>query len=77
MELNKKIVFTVDGMHCGGCASKIKNKFQEITTTQTTNIDVAQKSVSVEFNSHQNTVAQFKEGITACGFTVESIEILS
>ena len=77
MELNKKIIFTVDGMHCGGCVSKIKKKFQEITSSQITEVDLSQKKINLQFNSELNNVAQFKEGITSCGFSIESIEILS
>ena len=65
MELNKKIVFTVDGMHCGGCASKIINKFQEITNSQKTEVEVSEKRVSVQFNSELNNVGQFKDGISS------------
>ncbi len=77
MELNKKIKFKVDGMHCGGCASKIKNKFQEINSNHQVEIDLPQKTVILQFNGTQNSAQEYKAGIIECGFQVESLEIIA
>jgi len=73
MALNKKLTLKVNGMHCGGCANKIKKSIDELGIEQTTDVDVVSGEVVVKFNSAQAGVSDFKSKITVVGFQVEGI----
>lgn len=75
MSLNKAVLFKVNGMHCGGCASKIKKSLLETKIDHTVEIEVEKGSVLVKFNSEQGSVANLKDSITQVGFQVENIEL--
>ena len=75
MSLNKTVQFKVNGMHCGGCANKIKKSLSESNIEHTVDIDVEKGLVKVSFNSEQGPIATLKESITKVGFQVEKIEL--
>lgn len=72
---NKSVNFKVNGMHCGGCANKIKSSVASLNIEHDLKIDVPSGSVNIKFNSEQATIATLKESITKVGFQVESVEL--
>lgn len=75
MSFNKNVTFTVNGMHCGGCASKIKNSVNELGIDHEISVELETKKVNVQFKNEQSTVSQIKEKIIQVGFQVEGIEL--
>lgn len=75
MSLNKTVQFKVNGMHCGGCANKIKKSLADTQLEHTIDINVEEGSVKISFDSEKGTIAMLKDGITKVGFQVEKIEL--
>ena len=75
MTTNKSVNFKVNGMHCGGCASKIKKSVEELNIENAIDVNVEKSLVNIKFNSEQSTIAVLKESITKAGFQVESVEL--
>lgn len=75
MTNNKKVNFKVNGIHCGGCANKIKTAIANLNIEQNVEVNVETGNVNVEFNSNESSIAKLKEAITSVGFEVESIEL--
>ena len=75
MTTNKSVNFKVNGMHCGGCASKIKKSIGELNIDNTIDVNVEKSLVNIKFNSQQSTSAVLKDSITKAGFQVESVEL--
>lgn len=73
--MNKKISLKVNGIHCNGCANKIKNSIELLGANSTVNVEIESGKVSVEFNSAKANVGDIKNKITDVGFQVESVEI--
>lgn len=75
MSMSKSVTMQVNGMHCGGCANKIKKSIEELGVEQKTDVDVAGGSVKVQFDGTKTTVAEIKSKIAAVGFQVESVNL--
>ncbi len=75
MSNNKTAIFKVNGIHCGGCASKIKNAISQINAQNTTEVDVGSGQVTVKFDSGSTSTSSLKNAITSVGFEVESVEL--
>lgn len=75
MSNNKTAIFKVNGMHCGGCANKIKNAINQVSEQNSTNVDVGSGEVSVKFDSGSVSTSSLKNAITSVGFEVESVEL--
>lgn len=75
MSLNKTVTMQVNGIHCGGCASKIKKSIEELGVEQQTDVDVASGAVKIQFDGSKATVADLKSKIVAVGFQVESVNL--
>ncbi len=75
MTINKSVNFKVNGMHCGGCANKIKNSVAGLNVEHDLNVDVSNGSVKIKYDSNQTTIATLKESIIKAGFQVESVEL--
>lgn len=73
--MNKSVNFKVNGMHCGGCANKIKKGLDELGIEQTNDIKVESGMVNVKFNSEQSSISVLKDSIAKAGFQVESVEL--
>ena len=71
----KKVKFKVNGMHCEGCANKIKNGLVSLESECKTDIEVSNGIVNVTFNSNKTNVADIKNKILSVGFQVESVEL--
>jgi copper chaperone len=46
----KKIVFNVDGMSCNHCENRVKKAVGSLNGVSSVNVDLAKKTVSVEFD---------------------------
>jgi copper chaperone len=74
MTTNKSVNFKVLGMHCGGCANKIKTAVAGLGVEHVVDVNVDSSRVNVKFNSEESTIAAVKDSIIKAGFQVESIE---
>ncbi|MBY0415242.1 MAG: heavy-metal-associated domain-containing protein [Bdellovibrionales bacterium] len=75
MATNKSVNFKVLGMHCGGCANKIKKSVETLNIEHSVDIHVDSGKVNIKFNSEQSSVANLRDSITTAGFQVESMEL--
>lgn len=75
MTTNKSVNFKVNGMHCGGCANKIKKNVDGLNIENAIDVNVEKGLVNIKFNSEQSTIAALRESITKAGFQVESVEL--
>ncbi|MBC7712147.1 MAG: heavy-metal-associated domain-containing protein [Rhizobacter sp.] len=75
MTINKSVNLKVNGMHCGGCAGKVKKSLDELNIDHTVDINVESGNVNIKYNSEQSTIAILKNSIEKVGFQVESIEL--
>lgn len=71
----KKMKLKVNGIHCGGCAQKIKNAVCAIDSGSQVEVDVGTGDVEVKFESGKLKMGQVKEAISQVGFSIESMEI--
>lgn len=63
-----KEVFQVEGMSCNHCVKAIEGALEKIDVKA--KIDLAGKSVSVEFDEEKVTLAQIKEVVEEQGYDV-------
>ena len=75
MATNKSVNFKVNGMHCGGCAGKIKKSIEALNIEHVIDIKVESAQVNIKYNSEQGTIAALKDSIARAGFQVESVEL--
>lgn len=73
---NKKVVnLKVNGIHCGGCVTKIKNNLNTISNELETDVDVKEGKVKVVYDGEKVSLSDIKSKITEVGFSVESVEL--
>ena len=75
MTTNKSVNFTVNGIHCAGCADKIKRSIGDLHVEHSLAVDVATGKVNVKFNSAETSIAKLRDSITQVGFQVEKVEL--
>jgi copper chaperone CopZ len=75
MTINKAVTFKVNGMHCGGCANKIKKSIEELGVEQNTDVNVGEGTVKVQFDGNATSASELKAKVTAVGFQVESMSL--
>lgn len=66
----KTISFSVEGMSCEGCASRIKSTLGRIVGVRDVQVDVAAKRVRVNFSPDASGAERFGDGIDALGYRV-------
>lgn len=64
------VAFKVEGMTCGGCASRVTKAIQALDSTAQVNIDLRSKTVSVETRFAPATLA---EAVTAAGYPATAL----
>lgn len=69
----KKIVYTVEGMKCGGCSSKIQNRFNSIPEISSVEVGLEKKEVKVSIEDSLSPMTLKKE-IESLGFQVVKME---
>lgn len=75
MTINKSVNIKVNGMHCGGCANKIKKSIESLNIEHTVDINVEAGVVNIKYDSAQSSIAVLKSNIEKVGFQVESVEL--
>jgi copper chaperone CopZ len=60
--------FKVEGMHCDGCADKVKNGLAAAPGIVGVDVDVANKSVRVKYNPDKLDVAKIAKLISDLGY---------
>lgn len=75
MALNKTVKLKVNGIHCNGCATKIKNSINTLNVENQTEVNIATGDVKVVFDGEKAKPSEIKSKITDVGFSVEGIEI--
>lgn len=73
--MNKKIKMKVNGIHCNGCVTKIKNSIDSLGANSTIDVEIASGKVNVDYNPVKASVGDIKKKITDVGFQVESVEV--
>lgn len=75
MALNKSVTLKVNGIHCNGCASKIKKSIEELGIDQSTEIDISTGEVKVKFDATKASVSDIKSKVVSAGYQVESMSL--
>ena len=65
-----KQVITVDGMHCGHCQQAVEGAVRELAGVTKADVDLAAKTLTVEFDEAVVTLAQIEEAVEDQGFDV-------
>jgi len=65
----KKILMTVDGMHCAGCVSAVRSAITDLDPDAEVEISIADRHVVAET---QATTEQIVDAITRLGYEVEA-----
>lgn len=63
----EKVTLHIEGMHCAGCANAVDKQLLSIEGVQTTNVNFATDSASVEFEGNLS-VQDFEDAITKAGY---------
>jgi copper chaperone CopZ len=73
---NKKIVnLKVNGIHCDGCASKIKKSLDTLNIEHVTEVNTKTGQVKIIFDADKAGLSDIKSKITDVGFQIESVEL--
>lgn len=68
-ELTKETI-TVEGMTCGHCKSAVEKAVRGLPGILSAEVDLAAKTLQVEFDSHKSSLAQIKQAVEDVGFEV-------
>lgn len=71
----KKLKMQVNGIHCNGCANKIKNSIGSLNIEHQTDVNVDSGEVKVAFDQSKASINDIKAKILDVGFQIESVEI--
>ncbi|MGC5326144.1 copper ion binding protein [Brevibacillus sp. SYSU BS000544] len=64
----QNVVLKVEGMSCGHCVNSVEGALKEIGATG--KVDLAKKSVSIEFDESKLSLEKIKEAIEDQGYDV-------
>ncbi|MGI6576619.1 MAG: copper chaperone CopZ [Eubacteriales bacterium] len=67
----KKVVLKVDGMSCSHCENAVKNAAESIEGVKSVSIDLAAKTVSIEYDSSTASLDAIRSAIEDQGYDVE------
>lgn len=65
-----KQVIAVDGMHCGHCQQAVEGAVRKLAGVRSADVDLAAKSLTVDFDEAQVTIEAIKEAVEDQGFDV-------
>jgi copper chaperone len=65
----ENVVLQVEGMSCGHCVNSVEDALKNLGTAA--KVDLASKSVSVDFDENKVTLAAIKEAIEDQGYDVK------
>lgn len=66
----EKITLNVEGMSCYHCEKAVKNAVGELVGVTNVNVDLAQKTVMIEYDPGKANLENFKLAIEAEGYKV-------
>lgn len=69
----KNLMYTVEGMKCGGCSSKIENRFKAMPEIATVEIALDAKTVKVTASDEVSPM-NLKKELEGLGFQVVKME---
>jgi copper chaperone len=73
---NKKTInLKVNGIHCNGCATKIKKSLDTLNMNHETEVNVESGNVKVIYDADKAGLTDIKSKISEVGFQVESVEL--
>ena len=64
----KNVVLKVEGMSCGHCVASVEGAVKKLGATG--KVDLANKSVSIEFDENKTTLEAIKDAIEDQGYDV-------
>ena len=67
-----RVHLNVPSIACEGCARSIKQALSRLAGVQQVDVNVAAKTVDVEFDSAKTTESEIRQCIEAAGYSVES-----
>ncbi len=67
----KNVVLNVDGMSCMHCEARVKKAVSALHGVSSVQVDLAEKTVAVEFDPTAADEEQIKEAIEEQGYTVK------
>ncbi len=69
--LFKKIetVIKIEGMHCGGCANRVKNVLSNIKNVKSVNVSLEEKKATI-ISSKELNLDEIKQAIDDLGFKI-------
>lgn len=65
-----KQVITVDGMRCGHCQQAVEGAVRALAGVRAADVDLAAKTLTVEFDEATVTLATIQEAVEEQGFDV-------
>ncbi len=73
---NKKTInLKVNGIHCNGCATKIKKSLDSLNMNHETEVNIESGNVKVIYDADKAGLTDIKSKISEVGFQIESVEL--
>ena len=66
----QKATFTVKGMHCSACQTRVQRALTRTAGVTTAMVDLAGAKAEVEFDPAKVTIAQLKQAVRDVGYEV-------
>ncbi len=73
---NSRIVLSVSGMSCAGCASRVERTLKQVTGVSDANVNLPMERADIEFATAQTSAAALAEIIRGAGFEVPAQTIV-
>lgn len=64
------VIFNIDGMHCDGCAERVRTLLSKEAGVREARVSFAEGSAEVRYNPHSTSEARLREVIEKGGFDV-------
>jgi copper chaperone CopZ len=68
--VTKTVTISVEGMHCGGCATSIEKKLKATAGVEEVRVSFEKKEAWIKFDDQKITEAQLRDVITSTGYKV-------
>lgn len=67
----KNVKLNVEGMHCGGCSSRLERVLSSLEGVGSANVSLEEKIANVNYNEEKVSIEAIKEAIVDAGFEVD------
>ncbi len=64
----KNVKLNVEGMHCGGCSSRLEKVLNSLEGVESANVSLEEKIADVNYNEEEVSIEAIKEAIVDAGF---------